>query len=55
MHGDQKVIEQLNAALASELTAIVQYMVQSETLPKLGIRAARRLPEETRNRGNGSR
>jgi hypothetical protein len=31
MHGNKKVIEQLNAALASELTAIVQYMVQSET------------------------
>ena len=30
MHGDQKVIEQLNAALSSELTAIVQYMTQSE-------------------------
>jgi bacterioferritin len=30
MHGDQKVIEQLNSALSSELTAIVQYMTQSE-------------------------
>ncbi len=30
MHGNEKVIEQLNAALASELTAIVQYMTQSE-------------------------
>ena len=30
MQGDQKVIEQLNAALGSELTAIVQYMTQSE-------------------------
>ena len=30
MHGDKKVIEQLNAALVSELTAIVQYMTQSE-------------------------
>jgi len=30
MHGDKKVIEQLNAALSAELTAIVQYMVQAE-------------------------
>jgi bacterioferritin len=30
MRGNDKVIEQLNAALASELTAIVQYMTQSE-------------------------
>jgi len=30
MRGNEKVIEQLNAALASELTAIVQYMTQSE-------------------------
>jgi bacterioferritin len=30
MHGDKKVIEQLNAALSSELTAIVQYMTQAE-------------------------
>ncbi len=30
MKGDKKVIEQLNAALSSELTAIVQYMTQSE-------------------------
>ncbi len=30
MRGSEKVIEQLNAALASELTAIVQYMTQSE-------------------------
>ncbi len=36
MHGDEKVIEQLNAALASELTAIVQYMVQSETCQNWG-------------------
>ena len=32
----KKVIEQLNAALASELTAIVQYMVQSETCQNWG-------------------
>jgi bacterioferritin len=30
MKGDKKVIDQLNAALAAELTAIVQYMTQSE-------------------------
>ena len=30
MRGDKKIIEQLNAALSSELTAIVQYMTQSE-------------------------
>ena len=30
MRGNEKVIEQLNAALGSELTAIVQYMTQSE-------------------------
>jgi bacterioferritin len=30
MRGDQKVIEQLNAALSAELTAIAQYMVQAE-------------------------
>ena len=30
MKGDKKVIEQLNSALSSELTAIVQYMVHSE-------------------------
>jgi bacterioferritin len=30
MKGDKTVIEQLNAALSAELTAIVQYMTQSE-------------------------
>jgi bacterioferritin (cytochrome b1) len=30
MRDDTKVIEQLNAALSAELTAIVQYMVQTE-------------------------
>ena len=30
MHGDEKVIAQLNSGLSSELTAIVQYMTQSE-------------------------
>jgi len=36
MKGNEKVIEQLNAALSSELTAIVQYMVQAETLESQG-------------------
>jgi bacterioferritin len=30
MRGNERVIEQLNAALSAELTAIVQYMTQSE-------------------------
>jgi bacterioferritin (cytochrome b1) len=30
MHVDEKVIEKLNSALSSELTAIVQYMTQSD-------------------------
>ena len=30
MRGNEKVIEQLNAALSAELTAIAQYMVQAE-------------------------
>lgn len=30
MHGDPKVIEELNTVLSSELTAIVQYVAQSE-------------------------
>jgi len=36
MQGDKKVIEQLNAALSSELTAIVQYMTQSEMCQNWG-------------------
>ena len=36
MHGDEKVIQQLNAALSSELTAIVQYMTQSEMCQSWG-------------------
>ena len=36
MQGDKSVIEQLNAALASELTAIVQYMTQSEMCQNWG-------------------
>ena len=36
MRGDPKVIEQLNAALSSELTAIVQYMTQSEMCQNWG-------------------
>jgi bacterioferritin len=36
MHGYTKVIEQLNAALSSELTAIVQYMTHSEMCQNWG-------------------
>ncbi|MGA2965311.1 MAG: bacterioferritin [Terriglobales bacterium] len=36
MKGDKKVIEQLNSALCSELTAIVQYMTQSEMCQNWG-------------------
>ena len=36
MRGNQKVIEQLNAALSAELTAIVQYMVQAEICQNWG-------------------
>ena len=38
MHGNDKVIQQLNAALSSELTAIVQYMTQSEMCQSWGYR-----------------
>jgi bacterioferritin len=36
MRGDTEVIEQLNAALSAELTAIVQYMVQAEMCESWG-------------------
>ena len=36
MRGDKKVIEQLNSALSSEMTAVVQYMVQAETCESWG-------------------
>ena len=36
MRGDKKVIEQLNAALSAELTAIAQYMVQAEMCESWG-------------------
>ncbi len=36
MRGSEKIIEQLNAALSSELTAIVQYMTQSEMCANWG-------------------
>ena len=47
MHGDPKVIEQLNAALSSELTAIVQYMTHSEMCHNWGYR---RLGDRTKVR-----
>ena len=36
MRGKDKVIEQLNAALSSELTAIVQYMTHAEMCDNWG-------------------
>ena len=36
MKGDPRVIEQLNAALSSELSAITQYMVQAEMCQNWG-------------------
>jgi bacterioferritin len=36
MRGNEKVIEQLNAALSAELTAIAQYMVQAEMCESWG-------------------
>jgi len=36
MRGNEKVIEQLDAALSAELTAIVQYMVQAEMCDSWG-------------------
>jgi bacterioferritin len=54
MRGNDKVIEQLNAALSSELTAIVQYMTQSEMCQnwgykRLGDRTKARAIEEMRH------
>jgi len=46
MHGDQKVIARLNA-LSSELTAIVQYMTQSEMCQNWGYK---RLGKRTKAR-----
>ena len=36
MQGNEKVIKELNAALSAELTAIVQYMAQSEMCQNWG-------------------
>jgi bacterioferritin len=47
MHGDKKVIAQLNSGLSSELTAIVQYMTQSEMCQNWGYK---RLAERTKAR-----
>ena len=54
MKGDPKVIEQLNIALCGELTAIVQYMTQSEMCqnwgyPRLGDRIKARAIEEMKH------
>jgi bacterioferritin len=47
MKGNATVIEQLNSALSAELTAIVQYMVQSEMCQNGGYK---RLGERTKAR-----
>jgi bacterioferritin len=47
MRGNEKVIAQLNAALSSELTAIVQYMTQSEMCQNWGYK---RLGQRTKAR-----
>lgn len=47
MHGNKKVITQLNAALGAESTAIVQYMTQSEMCQNWG---SKRLGERTKMR-----
>ena len=54
MHGDQKVIAELNSALSAELTAIVQYMTQSEMCQnwgytRLGARTKARAIEEMKH------
>ena len=54
MRGNDKVIEQLNAALSAELTAIVQYMTQSEMCnnwgyKQLGDRTKARAIEEMKH------
>lgn len=54
MKGNEKVIEQLNAALSSELTAIAQYMVQAEMCdnwgyPRLGALTKKRAIEEMKH------
>lgn len=47
MRGNEKVLEQLNSALSSELTAIVQYMTQSEMCHNWGYK---RLADLTKTR-----
>lgn len=47
MHGDERVVRELNAALNSELTAIVQYMVQAEMCDNWGYK---KLGGETKKR-----
>ncbi len=54
MHGNENVIQQLNAALCAELTAIVQYMTQSEMYQswgytRLGQRTKMRAIEEMKH------
>ena len=47
MRGNEKVIQELNSALSSELTAIVQYMTQSEMCQNWGYK---RLADHTKGR-----
>jgi len=54
MRGNEKVLKELNAALSSELTAIVQYMTQSEMCnnwgyPRLADRTKLRAIEEMKH------
>ena len=47
MRGNEKVIQELNAALSAELTAVVQYMTQSEMCQNWGYQ---RLANHTKGR-----
>ena len=47
MRGNEKVIQQLNTALSSELTAVVEYMTQSEMCQNWGYK---RLSDLTKTR-----
>ena len=47
MRGNEKVIEELNAALSAEMTAIIQYMTQSEMCNNWGYK---QLGERTKTR-----
>jgi bacterioferritin (cytochrome b1) len=55
MQGNKKVIAQLNEALSSELTAIVQYMAQSEMCQNWGYTRLGGTHEGTGDRGDAAR